>query len=93
MQLRPEVQSSAQTERAWFSANSINRTLHKYSKLLFELLVLVILLNEAGKLPSCSGTIFLALRAALWAFNLFLKAPICTNQSSWTFSEYKVLVV
>ena len=57
------------------------------------LLVLVILLNEAGKLPSCSGTIFLALRAALWAFNLFLKAPICTNQSSWTFSEYKVLVV
>ena len=65
IQLRPEVHNSAQTERAWFSANSINRTLHRYFRLSFLLLALVILLKEAGKLPSCSGTIFLALRAAL----------------------------
>ena len=63
MQLKPEVQSSAQTERAWFSANSVKRTRHRYFIIL--LFFLDILLKAAGRFPSCSGTTFRALRAAL----------------------------
>ena len=82
MQLSPDDHSSAQTDLAWFSANSINLTLQR-GFFTFEFSRgLLTFCKEAGKLPSCSGAALRAFFAAICALSLFLKAPICINQSS-----------